>query len=262
MTKRIILIFLTIVSLSTSLFAKTKKQKIDNIITEIQSNYNVKLFYDTIPASTWQTYITYEKITESDYNQFYDFLKLFKTELYKYPVKFIDTTNLKYVSFVKEFALSGQKRTALPDYVKEMLIYDIYRGCEYKTYVRHIIHHEFYHMIEEQFHKTAYYKDSVWATFNNKEIKYGDGGASVQDKGNVYLFTHPLQGFINLYALSAIEEDKAELYASLFIRKEKRKVKRWSRHDEILENKVLYMKKFLASLCSDKKKRIWKKAIT
>ena len=61
--------------------------------------------------------------------------------------------------------------------------------------MRHVIHHEYFHMVEEQVNGSAYFKDPKWAALNTKGFKYGSGGDKMRD-GNVTPLTHPQAGFV------------------------------------------------------------------
>ena len=112
-------------------------------------------------------------------------------------------------------------------------------------------------MIEEEINGDAYWKDAKWAQLNDPLFKYGRGGASVRD-GRTSLFTHPRNGFINKFSMSGLEEDKAEIYASLFSEEAFRKVAKWMQKDKILRAKVKYMKTFLRSVDKNFDDAYWK----
>lgn len=246
-----------IVLVSTTQAFSSRKEKIGSIISEIESKYPVKLSYKNIPKATWKE-IKYTTASKSDYNRLFKYLKLFQEEFNKYPKEFIKKTKLKRVVFVKNLSCAGQFRAAVPDYYKEILFYDFAYGPCNTIYHRHVIHHEFYHMIEEQFNGNPRWKDPKWAKFNDKNFKYGKGGATVYGKPGMYPLTHPQKGFTGLYSMSTLQEDKAEIYASLFIESENRKIAKWIEEDDILKKKVNYMKTFLFNVCKDMDAEYWK----
>jgi len=209
----------------------------------LEKKYGISLKYKNIPDSTWPD-LKYENLADDD-SFLPKYLEIFNSEFNKYSQEFIKITNLKTVAFVKKLTVEGQERAAAPDYYKEILFLDIYLGNYDEQYQRHVIHHEFYHMIEEQLNGNAYYKDPNWAAFNPTDFSYGNGG-KYERGDNAFPLTHPKPGFINIYSQSALEEDKAEIYATLFIKDEGDKVAKWIKEgDSILENKVNYMKTFL-----------------
>jgi len=102
-----------------------------------------------------------------------------------------------------------------------------------------------------------YWKDPTWATFNDPEFKYGNGGAADQKNAGAYYLTHPQRGFINEYSTAALEEDNAEIFAALFVPAEYEKLKEWMKTDTILANKVAYLKAFLQQQCPQMNDDFW-----
>ena len=220
--------------------------KIKELCSELESKYSITLYFDEFPVTSWV--IDYALATEKDYKKLHRYILNFDTEFTKYPQSFLKKTKLTAVAFVKSLAFKKQLRTAIPDYGKEILILDFERGEHNSIYQKHVIHHEFYHMIEEEFNKYPYWKDPSWAKLNKPEVQYGLGGKNTQNNSNVYLFTHPEKGFINLYSKSAIEEDKAEIYAALFVKEEFNMLSKWAKQDTVLDKKTKYMRSFLKKL--------------
>jgi hypothetical protein len=215
-------------------------KSLDSTLSE---KYGIKMISENIPASTWAE-LTYKNLQKND-SFLPKYLSFFDNEFNKYSKDFVKITNLKTVAFVKNLAVDGQERAAAPDYYKEILFLDIYLGNYDEQYQRHVIHHEFYHMIEEQLNGDAYYKDPVWASFNPAGFSYGNGGKYERGE-NAYPVTHPQTGFINIYSASALEEDKAEIYAALFTEGQDKLMKKWIKEgDTVLGKKVNYMKEFL-----------------
>ncbi|TAF64821.1 MAG: hypothetical protein EAZ55_10490 [Cytophagales bacterium] len=227
--------------------SQDKKQAIEDILNILSTQYGLKIYYTEIPVSTWGNSVTAEVATIEDYEKLLTYLQLFKEEWQKYTPSYIKKTGVKEIVFCKSVAYNGQRRAAIPDCYKEILYYDFLLGNHNPTYQRHVVHHEYYHMIEEQRFGNTYYKDPQWAAFNEPTFQYGAGGAS-QRGSNQYPMTHPQKGFINLYSTAGLEEDKAEIYAMLFTESERAKVMPWLAEDDILRKKVDYMQKTIDEL--------------
>lgn len=219
-------------------------QPSDDRFSALQNKYGIEFSTVHIPVSTWGDSVQWRALEDPDSPALKRFAGLFSQEFSKYPVSFINRSNLKYVVFVKKLTVFSQRRSAMPDYLKEVLYLDIYVGDYDSTYQKHIIHHEFYHMVEQEFNGSAYYKDPAWSALNAPGFQYGTGGKNARGS-SMYPLTHPEDGFINLYSRSGLEEDKAELYASLFIREEASRVNGWAQNDPVLRSKLEFMKKFL-----------------
>jgi hypothetical protein len=228
--------------------AQNIKAQIEEILSELSEKYDLVLHYESVPESTWGANVTARTASSpEDYKNLLQYLKLFKVEWEKYSPTYVQKTNVKEIAFVTELAYAGQVRGAIPDSYKEILYYDFMTGNYNPTYQRHVVHHEYYHMIEEQINGSQYYKDPRWAAFNESSFSYGQGGAYARGSDQ-YGITHPRKGFINLYSISGLEEDKAEIYAMLFVEEEYKLVAPWIDEDDILKKKVRYMKAFIDTL--------------
>ncbi len=211
----------------------------------LSKQYQLKIVAEQPPKATWNE-VHYEPLSaaERQLPRYLRYQKLFTQEFAKYPLALVKLAGVRQIALVKELDYAGQKRAALPDFVKEILYLDVYRGESSERYQRHVVHHEFYHLLEEQVFKSVYYKDPEWAALNPVDFSYGTGGANAQT-GPQYDLVHPKPGFINRYAMSGLEEDKAEIYAALMIPQEAKLLENWSRQDPYLRRKIDKMKVFL-----------------
>ncbi len=182
---------------------------------------------------------------------------LFIEEFAKYPSELIKLSKLRRVEFVDRLAVGKQYRAAVPDYDHEVLYYDV-GYVRNQRYSRHVVHHEFYHMLEQEWNGSAYYKDQTWAKFNEKDFVYGTGGSEAYGHGDVWSFVHPKPGFINLYSTYGLEEDKAEVWAVMFVPDNWRLVRRAVDDDPILRAKVSYLRDFVRSKTSAMDDRFWR----
>jgi hypothetical protein len=253
--KRICCIIIFVLSALTPSASAQNYADIKHLCAELEQKYALTFYFDEFPATSWP--IEYAFATPQDYEKLRRYIVLFDHEFSKYPKIFLQKTRLKAVVFVKSLAFKTQLRTAIPDYGKEILLLDFIRGEHNIVYQQHVIHHEFYHMIEEEINTNPYWKDPDWKDLNVPGIQYGQGGKTVQHNSNVYELTHPEPGFINLYSQSAIEEDKAEIYAALFVTKEYEQVMRWTDEDRVLQKKTEYMKNFLKALDPEFSEQYW-----
>lgn len=257
------ILILTIISLllPVKAISGNEKQEIDSIVNQLGKKYRVNLYYEDIPDTIHSNKISYKTAIENEYEKLLKYLVFFSMEFNKYPKKFTDKINLKRIMLVKELALSGQYRTAIPDSTGNAIFYDFDVLKYGLIYSKHITHHELFHFIEKQIFGTYHYKDSLWIKLNTAEFTYGKGGKYCYDENaNFNELLNPYKGFINLYAMSGLEEDRAEIYASLFVEQERFLVNEWmAKHDKIVAKKVKYMKHFLHSLCKEINNRYWRK---
>lgn len=212
----------------------------------LAQTYQIEIFKQNPPQASWSG-VQFQALGAQDLDsaKYQAYEQLFSEEVGKYPSALIKLAGLKQVALVKELAYQGQMRAALPDFVKEILYLDVYRGQLRDLYQRHVVHHEFYHLLEEQVQGNVYYKDPTWAAFNPAAFSYGSGGVNAQS-GPQYALVHPQTGFINLYSMSGLEEDKAEVFAALMLPAESKLLEAWSLKDEVLRKKIQATKAFFA----------------
>jgi uncharacterized protein YceK len=153
-----------------------------------------------LTASPWD--LRYQQITTRHQAELEQYLPLFEQELQKLPAALLKVSGLQVVAFVRQLKVATQPRAAVPDYNHEVLYYDI--SPESDSYLRHVVHHEFYHMLEQQLYGSAYYQDPQWLLLNPEGFSYGKGGAATRH-AQAAAFSHPSPGFINAYAMSGIE---------------------------------------------------------
>ena len=254
-------------TLISNVYPLNLKEKINTIISQLEKKYSISFVYDSVPVASWKEVTFSEAKTKTELTELLSYLKMFSEEFNKYPPAFIKRINLKYVAFVRVLKYGEQHRSALPDGYKEILYLDILRGVhkdlylgrDTKYYLRHTMHHELYHLIEQKINGSCYYKDSIWNSFNPANNHYGNGGASMYPDMSKkpkkplfpqkpYKIKHPKQGMITAYACTALEEDKAEVFASLFVKREIRQVNRCMKKDDVVAKKEIYMKQFVLKL--------------
>ncbi len=228
--------------------------KVDQI-GQLEKRYGVEMCYEGFGEASWDS-LKCDELGEDDMERLGGYLELFSREFGKYPPEFVDKTGLKRVYLCKNLKIGEQYRAAAPDYISETLYYDVYKGWKTPGYHTDVIHHEYYHMIEEQLNGDVYYKDPKWAAINPAEFVYGQGGHTVQGVKDVGAYVHPQEGFIAGYAMSGLEEDKASIFACLMTEANRAKIMEWSQSDKRLAAKIEYMKGFLVETCGDME-RVW-----
>lgn len=97
--------------------------------------------------------------------------------------------------------------------------------------------------------------DLSWIRLNSPGFSYGSGGAS--ERGKDMFLSHgrgatPVPGFLNPYSQTAVEEDKAEVYATLM-----RDGRILESSDDILRAKANELRRRLEWFCSDLDASFW-----
>lgn len=88
---------------------------------------------------------------------------------------------------------------------------------------------------------------------------YGFGGATVQNDPNQGRLNASLSGFLDLYSMSALEEDKAEIFAYLVHRP--KYMKNRAAKDPLIARKISLLKKQLATHCPAMNHAFWQRCL-
>jgi len=171
-----------------------------------------------------------------------------------YPVSFVKKSRLWAIYLCADLRYHGERRTAIPDHRRNILYLDVERARHAERYVRKVIHHEFFHMVDIV-DDGELYRDPGWARLNSDTFRYGRGGAAMQRDPDASLPDDSTPGFLNRYSTSGIQEDKAEVFAHMI--REYAAVERRAKDDEILRKKVAYMKELLANFCPEINATFW-----
>jgi hypothetical protein len=234
-----------------------KDTELGSLLSSMTEGYSVPVRVTDLPGPALM--MSFSPAEEADQAALTKYLKLFDEEFSKHPNDLIQASGLKQVAIVKNLVVSGQYRAAMPDLGRKILFLDFLRGASNPTYQRHVIHHEFYHIIEPAMNGNNTWKDPQWAALNEEGFEYGSGGADMQSNSSSGVQNHPQPGFIDLYSTSGLEEDKAEIFGALFVASESAKMMEWAQTDEILANKIQYMKASLQQKAPDMDDAFWTK---
>jgi hypothetical protein len=230
---------------SVALGELEKTAKVFSIeIVTAGSEFPVKTVYGSIDGKS------------ADGNQLKNYAGLFNPEFGLYPPQLVKRSRLKRVVFCTELSFAGQRRNAVPDFVKDTLYLDVGRGTYNSSYLRSVIHHEFFHIIDLR-DDGSLYRDERWSALNPPEFKYGTGGRNAQEIKTTYLLTEQLTGFLNHYSTTGVEEDKAEVFAHLVV--DNAYVENRAKKDRVLKTKIDRMKELLIAFCPEMNEAFWDK---
>ncbi len=239
----IILIFYSFTLLSFNNFKSLYQVK------QLEQKYKINIATNSYSGGDYaKRWASWNTPTESDSVEFLKFISIFSEEWNKYPTEWIKVNNLKNIVFVKDLKVTHQQRFAMPDPYDETLYFDIEYLIYGEKYVREMIHHEFWHAIEEQQFGDMYFKNSTWCSYNVEGFKYGSGGSAAYDDGEYSYGEHPRQGFVTSYSIYGEEEDRAELYCWLFTSRTWSLLTSWIIEDTILRKKYNWMLTFINGL--------------
>ena len=180
---------------------------------------------------------------------------IFAFEWSLYPPELVKKTRLKSVVFCKDLTFAGQRRTAVPDFEHDVLYLDVVRGRNDDRYVRKVIHHEFFHIIDLR-DDDQLYEDERWVKLNPPGFKYGPGGIKLQNDPTVTETGKDVPGFLNRYAAAGVEEDKAEVFAHLMV--EPKEMEDRAEQGQVHARKVDRMKELLRDFTPKANGDFWK----
>jgi hypothetical protein len=168
----------------------------------------------------------------------------------------ITKVRLRRIILCDGLAFQGQRRTALPDFEHDDLYFDVDYGKHDKVYMRKVIHHEFFHIID--YKNGTLYKDERWARLAPKGFKYGTGGKNAQDDPFGSLLKNDLPGVLTKYSMSGVEEDKAEVFANMVV--SYGLVEERMKKDAVIKAKAEHMTDFLKTFVPKMDSSFWDKA--
>jgi hypothetical protein len=182
------------------------------------------------------------------------YLSIFAFEWSLYPADLVKRTGLKKVVLCQKLSFEKQYRTGIPDFENDALYLDVTRGRHDDRYVRKVIHHEFFHIIDLR-DDGKVYEDERWSNLNPPTFRYGPGGAKLQDDPTVTITGKDAPGFLNRYATAGVEEDKAEFFAHMIV--EPKMIAERVKKDKYVHAKVERMTELLAEFSPRVNKEFW-----
>ena len=206
--------------------------KIPNLeIYEIKTQNKLKYFYASKSFRLGvQKNIICLNSNKKNYDRKY---QIISKNLKKYSEEFLKKINLKYVVMCENLSIAGINTAGIPDNVMKTLILDIMFD---ERYFERVIHHEVFHIINDQ-HLDLFNKKN-WNKLNPPNFKYAKCSTCSEKLGlDTYKKTN---GFFTEYSKSTASEDMAEVYSHL-IYLEPKELNKIRRKDVILEKKISFI---------------------
>lgn len=224
-------------------------------LDELAESYSIQVEWESLP---FPVMASGAPISGSDAEEkpLSIYASLWIREWRLYPKELIYKTGLQRVVLCTGLSYDRQLRTAVPDFEHDTLYLDVERGAHDPAYVRKVIHHEFFHMID-YCDDGQVYSDSEWGKLNADDFRYGDGGRNAQDNGTTSLLTEKYPGFLNHYSTTGVEEDKAEIFTHMIV--EPRVLSRRAENDPVIQRKIERMKRLLQDFCPEMDATFWQR---
>lgn len=138
-------------------------------------------------------------------------LQVIAHELAKLSPQFLRKSRLRRVLLTGALKLDETSIPSLPNYERTLLIDPDVPS----DFLRHLLYHELFHFLDYA-DDDSLSVDPEWQELNDRYFVYGSGGRYLREPGAAE-FRRDLPGFVSRYATSALEEDKAEVFAFAFI---------------------------------------------
>jgi hypothetical protein len=191
---------------------------------------------------------------------------LLSSEWSVYPSELMEKTQFKHIILCEGLAYEAspfgkQPRAALPDlgYTSEHhhLYLDVASGRHNDLYVRAVIHHEFFHIIDFC-DGNRLDRDEAWTALNPPGFTYGTGGEGEQDNPFTSVLTEDKPGFLNHYSTSALREDKAEIFAYMVVARQYMEER--AMRDAVVKKKMQKLQARLQAFCPELDDQFWDQA--
>ena len=175
--------------------------------------------------------------------------KILVPSLEKYSSYFFQRIRLKNIVIVKDLVVARQLRKAMPHPSSSSLFYGDNNDLECLPGMEARVHHELYHFVEERINGSMYFQDKIWLGLNPTDFHYGRGGKSVYNLNVPFQnLGHPQEGFVSNYSLTAVEEDKAEVFGWWMTKGYSDRLLLWTTQDSILAQKAQYLQAAMKEL--------------
>jgi hypothetical protein len=260
-----LIIFLVVLVLCLACVRRVKAEQPSEISTSLApSLIRLRMLYPELPflievPPSQTPNVRYEPVQLKDVPVLLDYLKLFAEEIAKYPQRFFSNRDIRAIGFVKKFFFAGKPVEGLYESRHKIMLFNFNRNRHHPVPQRHNIHHEIYHMMALQIPDYKVNYDAVWMSYNVTGFVYGVEQPAGKNVLNPMAPAIP--GFISVYAMTSIEEDKAEIFAGLMMESQHRLMQRWSQKDEYLRKKMEYMKSFVQTYCPAMDAGYWQKLL-
>tara|TARA_B100001175_G_scaffold218555_1_gene185941 strand:+ start:2223 stop:3023 length:801 start_codon:yes stop_codon:yes gene_type:complete len=158
---------------------------------------------------------------------------IIKKNLNIYKSSFLKLNNIKFIVLCENLFISEHNTGGIYDINKRTLILDT--NFNFKHFER-MIHHEIFHMIQDSHEEI--FDEIKWKSFNKRKFNYTECSAC-SDLKNLNLY-NKTDGFVTEYSKTVPSEDMAEIFS--FMITERDKIENKIKNDEILNNKVNFIK--------------------
>ncbi len=186
------------------LFEQTKAQYAKNLGIELVADF------ETYPVSDSGGAISARNAGGKNADMVLYFLR---KEFAKYPPELVRLSGLKRIVFCRDLQATGQRIAGVALEKNATIYMDASTEIGDEAHRRRTLHHEFFHFLDFAMHADRDIRDNPeWVAANAPNVSYG-GTATNKPVPN--WASHPAAGFVSGYAMKAVPEDRAELFAGM-----------------------------------------------
>ena len=222
---------------------------------KFQARYGIPLMAPNINRE--EGVLRFTGISPEEYKDLEQYLQLFEEEILKYPPSFFTARDVRGIALVKYLFFDGRPAQGIYFSNDHVMFFDVIRKNENKAAQRHSIHHELFHMMAMQTPGYTPLKDDLWTSWNNPGFRYGKRPHLTQATNPYNHFAPHEPGFVTYYAMTSVEEDKAEVFACLMQASHKKLIEKWMIKDQILLKKIHTIKAFVQYYCPEMNEGYW-----
>ena len=225
----------------------------NKIGSKIVDEYKKIIFLKNINTSSQKGFECKKNVTP-----FKQLIHLLKKEIDIYPIEFMNNSGLKFIMICDELTLNDSEVIGVAPghydqspgvfYLSANELKDVKNNPRVKSMLKHVFHHEFYHIIDAQL--TNVIIDNQWEKINKQNY------SKVELSGDLNL-DNSINGFVTQYARNNQNEDKAELFAMLITKNSE--VKKLLNDDKVLFDKTKLLISRLKSISPSINKNFWNK---
>jgi hypothetical protein len=175
--------------------------------------------------------------------------ELVRAELSRYPRAFFGASRLRRVILCADLHEGSLAIPSLPNYHATLLL-DVGSSSEF---LKRLLHHELFHFVDYA-DDDQLQRDPEWEKLNDHFFSYGSGGRFLREPGSAR-FEPDGRGFVSKYSRSALEEDKAEIFA--FLMTKPRAMAELAERDRVVATKILRVKSQVIRLLPALDERFW-----
>jgi len=171
-------------------------------------------------------------------------------ELTLLPRSFLERAGLRRVVLCADLREERRPIPSLPNYRNTLLL----DAGGSTGYMRRLVHHEVFHFADLA-DDGIVRGDPAYAALNPPGFEYGSGGRSMRQRSSAAFGEAPA-GFVSRYATSAVEEDKAEVFAFLMTRPEA--MAELGRRNPVVAAKAAYIRALVGGLSDELDGAFWR----